>query len=87
MALFGLTSRGLDLTRSSASRQLAPGGEILHIMSVRGLHGAMFAVAGALCDEGQSGSTCLVVLSCCRVVCRRGRPGLSEVTTSDLPPP
>lgn len=64
MALFGFTSRGLDLTRSSASRQLAPGGEILHIMSVRGLHGAMFAVAGALCDEGQSGSTCLVVLWC-----------------------
>jgi len=64
VALFGLASWDLDLTRSSASRQLAPGGESLHIMSVHGLHEAIFAIAGALCDGGQSGSTCLVVLWC-----------------------
>ena len=83
MALFGLPSQDLSLTRSSASRHLAPGDEILRIMSVYVLHEAMFAIAGALHEEGQSGSTCLVVLW----ALRRGWPGLSEVITSGLPSP
>jgi hypothetical protein len=71
--LFGLTSRDLSLSRSSASRQLAPGGEILCILSVRGLHGAVFAIAGALDDGGKSGSTYLAAW--CGVVGVPSRPG------------
>lgn len=55
---------GLGLDSLKCFEQLAPGGGILHIMSVHGLHEAMFAIAGALCYGGQSGSTCLVVLWC-----------------------
>ena len=60
-----LRSWDSTLTCASASRQLAPGGGNLHIMSVHGLHEAMFDIAGALYDEGQSGFTCLVCCWCC----------------------
>jgi hypothetical protein len=63
----------LELDSLECFEAIAPGGKILCIMSVQGLHEAVFAIAGALDDEGQSRYTCLAVL--CGVVGVPVRPG------------